>query len=107
MEAHMTRFVAPLAALALLVLGEATAHAQITQEKGTRNHERSAAAGDFTVKNEENGNYAVEFEKEGIDATLNDGTIPRIVVHGVRSFGQLARPRLHFVPELLKSVEFM
>jgi len=103
----MKRFVAPLAALSLLVLSQATAHAQITQEKGTKAHDKSVSAPDFAVRDEENGNYAVEFEKEAIDATLNDGTIPRIVVHGVRGYGQLARPRLHFVPELLKSVELM
>jgi hypothetical protein len=103
----MKRFVAPLAALSLLVLCEATAHAQITQEKGTKAHEGSGSVPDFAVTDEENGNYAVEFEKEAIDATLSDGTIPRIVVRPARGFGQLARPRLHFVPELLKSVEVM
>jgi hypothetical protein len=103
----MKRLVVPFAALSLLALGEASAQAQIHQEKGAQTHATSASAPDFAVTDEENGNYAVEFENEAIDASLDDGTIPRIVVHGVRSFGQLARPRLHFVPELLKSVEFM
>ena len=103
----MKRFVVLLAALSLLVFAEASASAQITQEKGTKTQQNSAPAPDFRVTNEQNGNYAVEFEKEAIDATLNDGTIPRIRVHPVKGFGQLARPRLHFVPELLKSVEIM
>ena len=103
----MKRLFAPLVALSLLALSEGPVHAQITQEKGTKAPERSASAPDFAIKNEENGNYAVEFEKESIDASLNDGTIPRIVVHATRGYGMLARPRLHFVPELLKSVEFM
>lgn len=103
----MKRFVAPLAALSLFVLCETTAHAQITQDKGTKAHERSDSVPDFAVTDDANGNRAVEFEQEAIDATLNDGTIPRIVVRPARGFGQLARPRLHFVPELLKSVEFM
>ncbi|HEX5098915.1 MAG TPA: hypothetical protein VFV94_05420 [Polyangiaceae bacterium] len=103
----MKRFVVALGALSLLVLTETVASAQITQEKGTKTRERSESAPDFRVTNEQNGNYAVEFEKEAIDATLDDGTIPRIRVHPVKGFGQLARPRLHFVPELLKSVEIM
>lgn len=103
----MKRFVVPLAALSLLALAEGSASAQITQQKGTKSHAEAGSAPDFRVTNEENGNYAVEFEKEAIDATLDDGTIPRIRVHPVKGFGQLARPRLHFVPELLKSVELM
>jgi len=103
----MKGLVVPLATLSLLVLAEATANAQITQEKGTRAEERSDSAPDFEATNDTNGNWSIEFEKEAIDATLNDGTIPRILVLPVHGFGLLTRPRTHFVPELLKSVELM
>jgi hypothetical protein len=51
--------------------------------------------------------YNVDFDADALDATLEDGTMPRIVCHPVKGFGQLTRPRTHFVPELLKTVESM
>jgi hypothetical protein len=102
----MKRLVVPSLVLSLLALAGPAA-AQITQRTQASPTAVAAPKENFVVTNEERGNYAVEFEKEAIDATLEDGSIPRIVVRPVHLFGQLARPRVHFVPELLKSVEFM
>jgi len=66
----MKRLVVSLAALSLLVFAEASASAQITQEKGTKTQQNSAPAPEFRVTNEPNGNYAVEFEKEAIDVNF-------------------------------------
>ena len=100
----MQRFVMPSLVLSLLAVAGPAA-AQITQR--TQSSPSTASEPDFVVSNEARGNYAVQFETEAIDATLEDGSIPRIVVRPLHGFGQLARPRLHFVPELLKSVEIM
>jgi hypothetical protein len=51
--------------------------------------------------------YSVTFDADALDATLEDGTLPRIVCRPVKGLGLLTRPRTHFVPELLKSVELM
>jgi hypothetical protein len=59
------------------------------------------------VSNTTDATYQVKFDEDALDATLEDGTIPRIVCLPVRGYGQLLRPRTHFVPELLKSVEVM
>ena len=101
----MKQFVVPFLVVSLLAVA-APAAAQITQRKASPPAVASPAP-DFVVTDEERGNYAVKFEQEAIDATLEDGSIPRIVVRPVHGFGQLARPRTHFVPELLKSVEIM
>jgi len=101
----MKRLVVPSLVVSLLALSGPAA-AQITQRKATPTAVASPAP-DFEVTDEERGNYAVKFEQEAIDATLEDGSIPRIVVRPTRGFGQLLRPRTHFVPELLKSVEIM
>jgi hypothetical protein len=101
----MKRLIVP-SLVVFLVAVSGPAAAQITQRKSSPTAVTSPAP-DFVVTEEERGNYAVEFEKEAIDATLQDGSIPRIVVRPTRGFGQLLRPRTHFVPELLKSVEIM
>jgi hypothetical protein len=102
----MKRWVVPSLVLSLLALAGPAA-AQITQRTQASPAAVAAPKENFVVTNEERGNYAVEFEKEAIDATLVDGSIPRIVVRATRGLGQLLRPRTHFVPELLKSVEIM
>jgi hypothetical protein len=93
-------------ALSMVVFLPRSAAAQITQRhEATRT--APATAGDPVVSNAAGPDYSVTFDTDAVDATLEDGTIPRIVCRPVKGFGALARPRTHFVPELLKSVEFM
>lgn len=78
------------------------ASAQVEQRSAPRRAATESAAVQATS---DDSGVKYEFGDELLDATLNDGSIPRITVHPVRTFGQLIRPRTHFVPELLKSVE--
>jgi len=81
-----------------------SASAQISQTSAAR---ARAAASTPVVRSGDRDDYEVAFDADALDATVADGTVPRIVCRPVRGFGQLARPRTHFVCELLKSVEVM
>ncbi len=78
--------------------------AQITQQASPReiSSERQAFVADS-----EKPTYTLEFSDDPLAAALNDGNIPRIQVRGVRGYGQLSRPRVQFVSEMLKSVEVL
>jgi hypothetical protein len=102
----MKRFLVPSLALALLTLA-APAGAQITQRTVQSRPDLPPDQPDFVASDGDLPSYEVKFKEDEIDATLLDGSIPRIVVRPVRGFSMLARPRTHFVPELLKSVEIM
>ena len=102
----MKRFFVPSLALSVLALA-GPAGAQITQRTDSRPAPVAESRADFEITDEDRGSYGVEFKEDAIDATLLDGSIPRIVVRPVHGFSMLARPRTHFVPELLKSVEIM
>lgn len=102
----MKRFFTPSLALSLLALA-GPAGAQITQRAEPRASEEASWFTDFQITDAQHGNYAVEFKADALDATLMDGSVPRIVVRPTHAYGMLLRPRTHFVPELLKSVEVM
>jgi hypothetical protein len=101
----MRRLVFPLALGVLVSLGR-SASAQITQQMTPSTRTAGSQAGPI-VSAENGASYGVKFDEDELEAELTDGSIPRIVVHSVRGFGLLTRPRTHFVPELLKSVEIM
>jgi hypothetical protein len=94
-------------ALSLLVFSSRSVSAQITQQRGPAARTASASGAGPVVSKAAGPNYSVTFDADALDATLEDGTIPRIVCRPVKGFGELTRPRTHFVPELLKSVELM
>jgi hypothetical protein len=78
--------------------------AQITQEAAPR--ETSSERAGF-VADGAKPTYTVTFTDDPLAAALNDGSIPRIQVRATRGFGQLSRPRVQFVSEMLKSVEIL
>ena len=53
----------------------------------------------------ENGNYAYTFEDDPLAAGGFDASSSLVRVRGGAARVMLMRPRLHFVPELLKSAE--
>ena len=59
------------------------------------------------VTSGEGDKQSITFTDDPLAAALADGHIPRIKVRGVHAYGQLIRPRTHFVPEMLKSVEVL
>lgn len=84
-----------------------SAAAQITQERAPGARTAPASVANPAVSGGAGPDYSVTFDADALDATLEDGTIPRIVCRPVKGLGLLTRPRTHFVPELLKSVELM
>jgi hypothetical protein len=96
--------VLPLA-FALLVPFARSASAQITQRSTPNQPSRGNLATEPHVSTTTGPDYNVTFDPDALEAALEDGTIPRIVVRPVKGLGLLTRPRTHFVPELLKSVE--
>lgn len=102
----MKRYFVPSLVLSLLALA-GPAGAQITQRPELPTPDLPSDQPDFVASDGVLPSYEVKFKEDGIDATLLDGSIPRIVVRPVHGFSMLARPRTHFVPELLKSVEIM
>ena len=60
---------------------------------------------DVEVTETDGSSYTDIFKDDLLSSLVNSGEIPRIKVLGVRMTGNLIRPRTHFVPELLKSVE--
>ena len=93
-------------ALSLSIFLPRSAAAQITQQRGPGARMAPASA-DPVVSDAADPNYRVTFDADALDATLENGTIPRIVCRPVKGLGLLTRPRTHFVPELLKTVELM
>jgi hypothetical protein len=102
----MRWFFVPSLVLSLLALA-VPAGAQITQHKELPQPDLQPDRPDFVASDDVLPDYEVKFAEDELDATLLDGSIPRIVVRPAHGFSMLARPRTHFVPELLKSVEFM
>ena len=94
-------------ALGFLIFLPRSASAQITQQREVGGRTAQASAADPVVSQAAGPDYSVTFDADALDATLENGTIPRIVCRPVKGFWQLTRPRTHFVPELLKSVELM
>jgi hypothetical protein len=82
----------------------ALAGAQITQQSPARERERSTEP---FVASGEGDKQSITFTDDPLAAALNDGHIPRIKVRVFHGYGQLIRPRTHFVPEMLKSVEVL
>lgn len=94
--------------LGLLVFSGHSASAQISRRKtASAPSAKPASVSEPVVSNTTRTDYRVDFEADELAATLEDGTIPRIVCRGVKGFALLTRPRTHFVNELLKSVEVM
>lgn len=50
-------------------------------------------------------NYGYEFKDDILNAPGNDANIAMIKVRPMRTREILTRPRVHFIPEMLKSVE--
>jgi hypothetical protein len=94
-------------ALSLLVFSSRSASAQITQQRGPAARTAPTSVTAPVVSEAAGPSYSVTFDADALDATVENGTIPRIVCRPVKGFGELTRPRTHFVPELLKSVELM
>jgi len=82
----------------------ALAAAQITQQARARELERSTEP---FVTSGEGDKQSITFTDDPLAAALDDGHIPRIKVRSTHGYGQLIRPRTHFVPEMLKSVEVL
>jgi hypothetical protein len=99
----MKLLVATLAVLAVMS-ASGLAAAQITQQSPARELERSTEP---FVTSGEGDKQSVTFTDDPLAAALNDGHIPRIKVRLNLGYGQLIRPRTHFVPEMLKSVEIL
>ena len=80
----------------------APAGAQITQKPEARAVQGS---GGPHVQAADGASYEVKFDDELLAGSGFDGTLPiiRVIPRPVRT--TLIRPRTHFVPELLKSVE--
>jgi hypothetical protein len=95
-----------LAALAAGTITSATglSAAQITQQATPR--EAPLERNSF-VADSEKPDYKVTFSDDPLVAALNDGNLPRIQVRAIRGYGQLSRPRVQFVSEMLKSVEIL
>jgi hypothetical protein len=91
-------------AFGVLISFGGSASAQISQASAARTRASAEAP---VVSAPDAADYRVAFDADALDATVADGTVPRIVCRPVRGFGQLARPRTHFVRELLTSVEVM
>jgi len=94
-------------ALSLSIFLPRSAAAQITQQRGPGARTAPASVADPVVSDAADPDYSVRFDADALDATLENGIIPRIVCRPVKGLGLLTRPRTHFVPELLKSVELM
>jgi hypothetical protein len=58
-------------------------------------------------KKDEARNYEYRFDDDPLHADGASAAAPRIVVVKTGRRDRLLRPRLHFVPEMLKSVESM
>jgi hypothetical protein len=97
----------PLVAVLVVVTvlsASGLAAAQITQQSRARELERSTEP---FVASGEGDKQSITFSDDPLAAALDDGHIPRIQVRALKSYGQLIRPRTHFVPEMLKSVEVL
>ena len=55
----------------------------------------------------DSGGYEYWFPVDALAAPGQDGTVPQIKVRSSRHRDGLMRPRVNFVPEMLKSVEGM
>ena len=100
----MKLFVMPLLVVSVASFSGAAA-AQISQTGAPREavrHDDEAAVTDASGPS-----YTVNFKDDAVAAGLVDGSIPRIKVRPAHGYGQLSRPRLQFVTEMLKSVEVM
>jgi hypothetical protein len=91
-----------LAVLAVLSVSGLAA-AQITQQSSPTERAR---AGEPVVSNLDQP-HSITFTDDPLSAALNDGSIPRIKVRASPGYGQLSRPRVQFVTEMLKSVEVL
>jgi hypothetical protein len=79
------------------------AGAQVRQEAAGKRVAAAAQAPELRAGDGES--YEVKFDDELLDGVALDGTLARIHVRVEAARSTLIRPRTHFVPELLKSVE--
>jgi hypothetical protein len=100
----MARSLRVLVSCIAIGLFAAPAGAQLRQQAGGK---QAAGAGQRApeIVADDGESYEVKFDDELLDGAGIDGTLAiiRVMPRPVRS--TLIRPRTHFVPELLKSVE--
>jgi hypothetical protein len=89
-------------ALTSVLVVPCAASAQVEQE-GARSHRELSSS--FEVTAADGATFTVGFEDDLLTSLVNDGHVPRITVRPIKGRAFLLRPRMHFVPELLKSVE--
>jgi hypothetical protein len=100
----MARTVRAVALVFSLTFAVSSAWAQTEQTGTQKARERSS---NVRITNAAGQDYEAIFDDDVLSALVNDGSIPKIRVDGVRRGPHLIRPRTHFVRELLKSVEFI
>lgn len=84
-----------------LVLVTSTTFGQ-TQQGSEARRERSSGV---SVTDLDRDHWQAVFEDDLLSGDGFGADLPILRVRAVRSYGFLVRPRTHFVPELLKSVE--
>lgn len=101
----MSRNRIPFVALALsTVFVSSAAFGQVEQRGSTGERARDTSV---EITNADGASYDAIFQDDLLTSLVNGGEIPQIKVRGVKTSGYLIRPRTHFVPELLKSVELI